>query len=95
MSELHGHSILIVVNGEVSPFINELQGQIERSGGETLVAGDHPDAITDTLATFDFTAAVVSAEGQAVVAELSVPMVIYYEGDKPEQIIQRLQRVLS
>lgn len=95
MDMLNGQSILIVVDGETTPFIESLQGEIERSGAETLVAGDHPDTFADTLATFDFTAAVVSVEQQDVVAELNVPTIVYYDGDKPEQVVSRLRRVLE
>ena len=71
MSELRGHSILIVVDGEMVPQIGALQVAIEDEGADVLVAGDHPDLLADTLATFDFTAAVVSSEQQATVEQLS------------------------
>ena len=95
MSELRGHSILIVVDSEVSPVVSALQEEIERAGAETLVVGDHPDLVADTLATFDFTAAAVDADHQEVVAQLAVPTVLFYEGDTAEQILARLRRVLS
>lgn len=94
MEALKGKSILVVVDGETNAFIEGLQGEIERAGGETLVAGDHPDTVADTLATFDFTGAVVSVTQQDVVAVLNVPTVVYYDGDSPEQVVARLRRVL-
>lgn len=95
MVAMNGHSILIVVDGEVNSFIQSLQEEIEKSGADTLVAGDHPDTVADTLATFDFTAAVVSVEQQSLVVELKVPTVVYYDEDSAEQVLARLLRVLS
>ena len=83
MSELRGHSILIVVDGEISALVNALQEEIERAGADALVVGDHPDAIADTLATFDFTAAAVNGENQDVVAQLNLPTVIVHDADTP------------
>ena len=94
MDALNAHSILIVVDGETTHSSRSLQGEIERSGAETLVAGDHPDTFADTLATFGFTAAVVSVGQQDVVVELNVPTVVYYDDDNPEQVVARLRRVL-
>jgi hypothetical protein len=95
MSGLTGHSILIVVDGETGPVVQALQDEVEREGADTLVAGDHPDTFADTLATFDFTAAVVSIDQQEAVAALNVPTVVFYEGDTPEQILARLRRALE
>ena len=95
MSALRGHSILIVVEGEASPQINTLQEHIEREGADTLVAGDHPDTFAETLETFDFTAAVVSIDQQETVAKLSIPTVVFYEDDFPDQILARLRRAVQ
>ena len=95
MSELRGHSILIVVDGEISAFVNALQEEIERAGADALVVGDHPDAIADTLATFNFTAAAVNGENQDVVAQLNLPTVIVHDADTPDQVLARLRRVLG
>ena len=95
MSELRGHSILIVVDGEISALVNALQEEIERAGADALVVGDHPDAIADTLATFDFTAAAVYGENQDVVAQLNLPTVIVHDADTPDQVLARLRRVLG
>lgn len=95
MSELRGHSILIVVDGEVSPLVNALQEEIERAGADALVVGDHPDAVADTLATFDFTAAAINGENQDLVAQLNLPTVIVQNSDTPDQVLARLRRVLG
>jgi hypothetical protein len=95
MDALNGQSILIVVDGDTNEFIEGLQREVERAGAETLVAGDHPDTLADTLTTFEFTAAVVAVGQQEVVAELNVPTVVYYDGDNPEQVVARLVRVLE
>ena len=80
--------------GEISALVNALQEEIERAGADALVVGDHPDAIADTLATFDFTAA-VHGENQDVVARLNLPTVIVHDADTPDQVLARLRRVLG
>jgi hypothetical protein len=95
MPELRDHSILIVVESEITQLINALQEAIEREGGEALVVGDHPDAVADTLTRFDFTAAAVNGENQDLVAQLNLPTVIFYNDDAPDQIVARLRRALA
>ncbi len=94
MSELRGQSVLIVAT-EITTPIGVLQEQIERAGADAMVVGDHPEAITDTLQTFEFTAAVVNGDNHEIVAQLQIPTVFFYDTDPPEQVLSRLQRVLS
>lgn len=87
MAELTGRTVVIVVANEINQFVWSLQEEIERTGAKTTVAFGTPD-------TTDAIAAVVSAEQQAVVPGLKLPVVVYYDGDTPEQIVTRLRRVL-
>ena len=95
MPELRGHSILIVVEGETGPLVHALLEKVESAGADIMIAGDHPDTFADTLASFDFTAAIVSVEQQEAVLQLNIPTVVFYDGDTPEQVMARLQRVLE
>lgn len=87
MSELSGRTILIVVASEINQFVWGLQEEVERTGAKTTVAFGAPEA-TDAVA------AIVSVEQQAVLSSMKIPVVVYYEGDTPEQIVVRLRRVL-
>jgi hypothetical protein len=87
MTELNGRTVAIVVANEINQFVWSLQEEVERMGAKTTVAFGPPD-------TTDVVAAIVSAEQQAVVPTLKLPVVVYYEGDTPEQIVARLRRVL-
>lgn len=88
MGELDGKTILIVVASEINQFVWGLQEEIERTGAKTTVAFGTPD-------TSDVAAAIVNVEQQAVVSSMHVPVVVYYDGDTPEQIVTRLRRVLG
>lgn len=87
MGELSGRTILIVVANEINQFVWDLQEEVERTGAKTTVAFGPPD-------TTDAAAAIVSVEQQAVLSSMRIPIVVYYEGDTPEQILARLRRVL-
>jgi hypothetical protein len=87
MTELNGRTVAIVVANEINQFVWSLQEEVERMGAKTTVAFGAPD-------TTDLVAAIVSAEQQAVVPDLKMPVVVYYEGDTPEQVVARLRRVL-
>ena len=93
MGDLHRNAILIVVDNENSLFARDLQSQIKRMGADTMVARDYPDTVAARLAS-KFTAAIISAEREALVTRMNVPVVVYYPDDAAEQVIARLQRVL-
>lgn len=95
MAELRDQSVLIVVEGELTPLVMALQEHMESAGADVMVVGDNPDVIADTLTSFEFTAAVVSGDNPSAVAQLQLPTVLFYETDPPAQIVSRLQRVLD
>ena len=89
----HQRSILIV-ESEVSLFVQRLQALLEERGAETLVARSQ-QAAAERCRQFVFSAALVNAEHRAIVPQLAIPALLYVKTEAPREIVDGLERLLA
>jgi hypothetical protein len=67
---------ILIVESEIGPFVLELQRMLGRAGAKTLVARDVPTALLRNR-EFEFTAAAVNAEHEALTSAMDIPTLVY------------------